>query len=233
MKTARGYWGRLREGIGSFLGSRLLRRFGPPVVALTGVAMIVVGIALVLVFQRVPLVVLEHPGAQAGAPQQALAELATQLDAISPYAQTHKAPPRPDQPHTGLWIEIPAEGISLPVVDGDGSDHIPYWEALLYPGTAAPGAPGNSYVYAHGIWGMFGGLLFAKTGDRVYLRDYSTGHVQTFAISKVVGRVAYNDTRWLRETSPTPLLTLQTCVGWDAKGDRYVVQATPVTGASA
>jgi len=230
MNTAKGYWRRLRDGMGALLGSRLLKRFGPPVVAVTGVVMIVAGIGLVLVFQRVPAVVLEHPGARAGAPQKALASLATQLEAISPYAQTHKAPPRPRQPLRGLWIEIPNEGISLPVVNGDGSDHIPYWEALVYPGSAAPGAPGNSYVYAHGIWGMFGGLLFARTGDRVYLHNYSTGHVQTFVITKVVGRVKYNDTRWLRETSSTPLLTLQTCVGWDVKGDRYVVQATPARG---
>jgi LPXTG-site transpeptidase (sortase) family protein len=212
-----------------FLNSRLVVRFGPPAIALTGVAMIALGIVLVLVFQRVPVVVLEHPGSHAGAPQQALADLATQLDAISPYAQTHKAPPRPSQPRTGLWIEIPAEGISLPVVDGDGSDRIPYWEALVYPGTAAPGSAGNSYLYAHGIWGMFGGLLFAKAGDRVYLHDYSTRQVQTFVVSKVVGRVKYDDTRWLRETSPVPLLTLQTCVGWDVKGDRYIVQAVPAS----
>lgn len=233
MNTARGYWRRLRRGLGEFFGSRLVRRFGPPVVAATGVVLIVAGVALVLVFQRVPIVVLEHPGARAGAPQQALADLATQLDAISPYAQTHKAPPRPSQPHTGLWIEIPAEGIALPVRNGDGSDRIPYWEALVYPGTAAPGSPGNSYIYAHGIWGMFGGLLFAKTGDRVYLHDYSTGQVRTFVVSKVVGRVRYNDTRWLRETSSTPLLTLQTCVGWDVQGDRYIVQAAPAGGSTA
>lgn len=232
MKTARGNWGRLRDGMGGILGSRASRRYGPPIVALTGVAMIVLGSVLVLVFQRVPIVVLEHPGARAGAPQQALAQLATRLDDISPYAQTHKAPPRPPQPLQGLWIQIPSEGISLPVVPGDGSDRIPYWEALVYPGTAPPGSPGNSYVYAHGIWGMFGGLLFAQAGDRIYLRNYSTGHVQAFVVSKVVGRVRYNDTRWLSEVSPTPLLTLQTCVGWDATGDRYIVQAVPAGGST-
>lgn len=232
MKAARGYGRRLRDGIAGILGSRPLRRYGPPIVALTGVALIVLGSVLVLVFQRVPIVVLEHPGTRAGAPQQALAQLATRLEDISPYAQTHKAPPRPGQPLQGLWIQVPSAGISLPVVPGDGSDRIPYWEALVYPGTAQPGSPGNSYVYAHGIWGMFGGLLFAQPGDRVYLHDYSTGRVQTFVVSKVVGRVRYNDTRWLEETSTTPLLTLQTCVGWDVKGDRYIVQAVPAGGST-
>jgi hypothetical protein len=29
-------------------------------------------------------------------------------------------------------------------------------------------------VYAHGLWGMFGGLLYARAGDEVDLHDYST-----------------------------------------------------------
>lgn len=182
------------------------------------------------VFTHVPAIVLEH--SRDNPAEATLANLADRLQQISPYAQRHQAPPRPSQPHSGLWIEIPSVGVALPVENGDGSDHIPYWQALVYPGTAAPGDPGNSYVYAHGIWGMFGGLLFVHRGDHVYLHDYSNGNKEDFVVNRVVGDIAYNDVRWLKETSSAPLLTLQTCVGWDFKGDRYVVQAAPARGGS-
>lgn len=199
--------------------------------AIAGLAMIAAGLMTLVTARRVPAVVAEHARAGSAsalpAPAQALASLAAQLEAISPYARTHSAPPRPGQPPSGLWIEVPAVGIDLPLVPGDGSDHIPYWQALWYPGTAVPGTAGNSYVYAHGIWGMFGGLLLAHQGDRVYVHDYSTGRVEDFVVTRVVGRVAYNDMRWEELQSSTPLLTLQTCIGWDFKGDRWIVQAAP------
>ena len=221
------------RGVGTVLARAWRSRAVPVALIAAGVCLLVTGALLALLFARVPAVMLEHAGAGSSAPRQALAALADRLQQVSPYARTHAAPPRPDQPRSGLWIEIPSVGISLPVRPGDGSDHIPYWEALWYPGTAAPGAGGNSYLYAHGIWGMFGGLLFVRAGDHVYLRDYSGGSIEDFVVSKVVGDVAYDDVRWLKLTSATPLLTLQTCVGWDLKGDRFVVQAVPAGGGGA
>ena len=82
-------------------------------------------------------------------------------------------------PRGGLWIEMPSLSIALPVHKGDGSDRIPQWAALVYPGTAWPGQPGNSYVYAHGYWEMFGPLLYARPGDAAYLHNYDTGVVRT------------------------------------------------------
>jgi LPXTG-site transpeptidase (sortase) family protein len=224
MKAARGIAGALKR----VWESRTL----PVTFIAGGVCLMVTGTLLALVFAKVPAIVLEHPGAGASAPQQALATLANRLEEISPYARQHVAPARPRQARTGLWIEIPSVGIGLPVEPGDGSDNIPYWQALWYPGTAAPGSAGNSYIYAHGIWGMFGGLLFLHDGDHVYLHDYSAGTRQDFVVSKVVGDVAYNDVHWLKATSSSPLLTLQTCIGWDVKGDRYVVLAVPAGGSS-
>ena len=204
----------------------------PAAVAGSGMVLVGVGIYLALTLARVPAVVVDHPGPQAGLPQQVAAGLSSRLLAISPYARNHAAPPRPAQARRGLWIEMPEVGIDLPVRPGDGSDNIPDWTALVYPGTAAPGGPGNSYIYAHGIWGMFGGLLLTRAGDHLYLRDYTTGHVADFVVSRVVGRVAYDDVRWLDATSATPLLTLQTCIGWDVKGDRFIVLATPAGGST-
>lgn len=204
-----------------------LVRWLAPAAAVAGVALIAAGIVLWQASPPVPAVVLSHARSSAPALQQAAVGLADRLQAISPYAQTHPAPPRPAQPRRGTWIQVPAVGIDLPLEPGDGSDRIPYWTALVYPGTAWPGRPGNSFVYAHGIWGMFGGLLLTNRGDHVYLHDYTSGRVQSFVITRIVGRVAYNDLAWLDATSGTPLLTLQTCIGWDFKGDRYVVLATP------
>ena len=130
-------------------------------------------------------------------------------------------------PRTGVWIEMPALGIALPVLKGNGSvNNIPLWKAFVYPGTSWPGKPGNSYIYAHGQWGMFGNLLYARVGDTGYIHDYGTGKVQTFHVSRVVGQVAYNDARWLQYQAGRPTLTLQTCVDWTPKGKRFVVQLT-------
>ena len=130
-------------------------------------------------------------------------------------------------PRTGLWIEMPALGIALPLAKGDGSvNNIPLWKALVYPGTAWPGKPGNSYIYAHAQWGMFANLLYARVGDTGYIHDYGTGKVQTFHVSRVVGQIPYNDGTWLHYTASRPTLTLQTCMDWKSTGKRFVVQLT-------
>jgi len=136
------------------------------------------------------------------------------------------AAPRPTQPRTGLWIQIPALLVSLPIRDGDGGQNVPQWEALHYPGTPAPGAPGSSYLYAHGLWGMFGDLLYARTGDVVELHDYSTGRLQVLHVSRVVGRIRWNDVSWIHRRASRPTLVLQTCVDDNPYGDRFVVEAS-------
>ena len=174
-----------------------------------GIAVIAVGIVLAIRYMQTPAVLLDD-----NAP-------------LSPYDALYRVSGTPPSgPRTGLWIEIPDLHVALPIVEGDGSDNIPKWEALHFPGTAEPGAPGNSYLYAHGIRGMFGELLKAKVGEEVDLRDYTTHTHMTFHISRVVGLIKYNDVSWIYEASSTPLLTLQTCVGADFKSDRWVVQAS-------
>jgi LPXTG-site transpeptidase (sortase) family protein len=154
------------------------------------------------------------------------AALSVKLAQISSYAANRRVETRPEQPHAGLWVEIPALQIALPVREGDGSDRVPQWQALHYPGTVTPGMQGNSYLYAHGLWGMFGGLLFARSGDEVRLHDYSTGASRVMHVTRVVGNVAWNDTRWIHATAGQATLTLQTCVDDNLRGNRFVVQAT-------
>ena len=203
---------------------------------LAGLLLVLTGVAAFVYWQRTPPILLQHSdphdvsrvdkvGPFAIHPDITVKLNPVRLLAVSPYAANVKTDPRPAQPHTGLWVEIPALQIELPVRPGDGSDKVPQWEALTYPGTAKPGSAGNSYIYAHGLWGMFGGLLFARTGDVVRLHNYETGSVQTLHVTRVVGRVAYRDNHWLRLQSATPLLTLQTCIDFNPKGDRYIVLA--------
>ena len=192
------------------------------VTSLAGVVIMAVGVYMIVAFMRTPEIILEHPDFT---PHQGSASVEPSA-ALSAYAAGHHAPPRPDQPKTGTWIEIPALEIALPVQSGDGTDKIPYWVALRYPGTANPGDKGNSYLYAHGLWGMFGALLFAKGGQDVIVHDYTANTVKTLHITKVVGKVHYNDTTWIKYKADSPTLTLQTCVDNNPKGDRYVVQAS-------
>ena len=65
-----------------------------------------------------------------------------------------------------------------------------------------------------------------QRGDTAYLHNYDIGAVREMHVSKVVGRVAYNDLQWLSDQASAPTLTLQTCVDYNPKGDRYIVQLT-------
>lgn len=144
--------------------------------------------------------------------------------AHAPTATAVAVPPR-----TGIWIEIPALDIALPLAKGNGSSipaNIPLWKAFVYPGTPWPGQPGNSYIYAHAQWGMFANLLYARVGDAGYIHDYGSGKVQTFHVSRVIGQVRYNDGTWLHYQASRPTLTLQTCMDWKPTGNRYIVQLT-------
>jgi LPXTG-site transpeptidase (sortase) family protein len=187
-------------------------------------------VGLIAVASR-PAVQLTHadPHAQASAPAAGPRDQATPTATpqASGYAASRPVQQRPAQPRAGLWIEIPSLRISLPIREGDGrGDTAPQWEALHFPGTAKPGTPGNSYLYAHGLWGMFGALLYARRGDEVDVHDYGTAQVQRLHVSRVVGRIHWNDTSWIRYRSDRPTLTLQTCVDDDQHGDRFIVQAT-------
>lgn len=201
-------------------------------VQVVGVAAMLLAGAGLYVFATTPAVMLQHPDPHAGSSNLGLSDVLSPLinvgvpPAASPPAAAPAAAQVPQR--SGLWIEAPALNMALPLVQGDGSDQIPKWVALVYPGTAQPGSPGNSYIYAHGYWEMFGGLLYARVGDAVYLHDYSTGSVVTFRINRVIGRTNAADVSWIKWQSSSPVLTLQTCTGYSPTSDRYIVQAVKV-----
>jgi LPXTG-site transpeptidase (sortase) family protein len=145
---------------------------------------------------------------------------------LSNYDAQHSFAAAPAAKRIGLWIEIPSLRIALPVREGDGSDNVPSWVALHYPGTAYPGHNGNSALYAHGVRGMFGTLLLAKGGEEVLLHNYTTGSQQVLHVSRVVGLVRWNDVSWIYAPSNTPMLTLQTCVNIHKMDDRWMVIVT-------
>ncbi len=186
---------------------------------LGGFAGLIVGVFFAIQFMQTPALLLDH----SKPPTQA------ELQALSPYAQAHPgAGTLPGGQRVGLWIEIPALKIYLPIQEGDTSNSIkiPDWIAFHYPGTANPGDSGNSYLYAHGTWGRFGALLLAKDGMQVNVHNYNNGQVQTLHISDVVGKIKWNDTSWIYKQSSLPELTLQTCVGSTYYTDRWIVVAS-------
>ena len=193
-----------------------------------GVALAALGATLVS-YELTPTPVLGHRDPHVAGAAGAAQDLLAAGDALIAATTGAPAPTPPpavaaSAPRRGLWIEIPELSVALPVAPGDGSDQIPMWKALVYPGTAWPGDPGNSYLYAHAYWGMFGGLLYARPGDLAYLHDYDTGRQTQLRVSRVIGRVPYSDTSWLRVSTTKPMLTLQTCIDYNPKGDRFLVQ---------
>lgn len=200
-------------------------------------ALIVVVSATALIYQAVtPAPILGHPdphGDGIAALVPGLAAIAAPAGSKAPAGSTAVAPnhaPSPTAipvvPRTGVWIEMPALDIALPLLKGDGTDNIPLWKAFVYPGTSWPGQGGNSYIYAHAQWGMFANLLYARVGDAGYVHDYGTGRVLTFHVSRIVGQIRYNDDTWLHYQASRPTLTLQTCMDWKSTGNRFVVQLT-------
>ena len=185
-----------------------------------GLLTIAIAVVAAVQYSHTPAILLEHPAAP---------QAPSSGRALTPYEEAHltsaSCPAIAVAARTGVWIEIPSLGVALPIIEGDGSNNIPDCKALHYPGTAPAGQPGNSYLYAHGLWGMFGELLYAHVGEAVLIHDYTTGTVQTLHISRLVGNVPWNDTSLIHVVSHTPLLTLQTCVGADLHSDRWVVQA--------
>ena len=193
--------------------------------------MLAVASAAALVYWLVtPPALIGHPDPHSGLP--GLAAQASGGPTATPGSAAQKATGRRGGgqspvvvPRHGPWLEMPADGIALPLVWGTGGGQIAPWKAFVYPGTAWPGT-GDSLVYAHDQWGMFAGLVYARPGDAAYVHDYTTGRIVTLHVSRVVGKVAYNDGSWIYFHGSRPTLTLLTCTDWTENSPRYVVQLT-------
>lgn len=139
------------------------------------------------------------------------------------------APTNPPIPE-GYRIQIPRLAIDLPIAEGDIERDVivqqtPENFAFHLPGTAIPGAGGNSYLYAHARRGMFLGLWNARVGDEVFVST-PDGLALKYVVREVHPLVAPEDTSWI-EPTPAERLTLQTSTGPNRSDPRFVVIATP------
>jgi sortase (surface protein transpeptidase) len=130
----------------------------------------------------------------------------------------------------GYRIQIARLGIDLPIAEGDVQRDVivqqtPENFAFHLPGTAIPGTPGNSYLYAHARRGMFLTLWNARVGDQVVISTPS-GAALKFVVTEVHPRVAPEDTSWV-QPSGDERLTLQTSTGPNREDPRFVVIAAP------
>ena len=122
-------------------------------------------------------------------------------------------------------IQIPALGIDLKIVEGDGID-APIGKAAHYPGSGWPGGGTNIYLYAHAQKGMFLSLWNASVGDQVIL-TLVDGTQRTYTVDKVLPKVPWNAVEYLDPT-PAEQLTLQTSTSYTATAPRFVVIARPL-----
>ena len=127
-------------------------------------------------------------------------------------------------------IEIPRVDVRAMVVEGVDSKSLERAAGHL-PGTALPGAPGNSVMAAHRDT-LFAGLRHVRLGDLITLRtDEREFSYQVSAIDVVTPRSLH-----VLDPTPHPSLTLITCFPFDFVGPapmRFVVSATEMSAAAA
>jgi LPXTG-site transpeptidase (sortase) family protein len=136
-------------------------------------------------------------------------------------------PPQEYASTNGLTVEIPALGITLPVVGvplKDGVWNVTWLgkQAGWLEGSAFPSWNGNSLLTGHvylsnGLPGPFVNLNKLKYGDKIILHAY--GQKYTFEVRENVV-IAPDDTSVLKHEEK-PWLTLVTCKEYDEKTNTY------------
>lgn len=133
------------------------------------------------------------------------------------------APAAPSAPD-GLRIRVPALGIDLKIVEGDG------WEPPLnlaahYPGMKWPGQGGRSFIYAHARPGMFGPLFQAGVGQKVEVAE-PNGSVLHYTIRQYYPAWPVTNTSILQPADHEELI-LYTCTSWTYNDPKIVAIAEP------
>lgn len=194
------------------------------------IAVLLIGVALLLVASPT-----DAPTPVTSAATDSPAPIATS-DAIAPAIEPSPAPTAAihGRDIAGARVIVPRLGIDLPLAWGDIARDVPRDGysgatperiALVFPGSALPGAGGNTYIYSHARTGMFLALWSVHEGDLVILR-WPDGELQ-YAVGRVVARVPPTDTSWLDPRGPERL-TLQTSTGPHASDPRFLAVATPL-----
>ena len=196
-------------------------------IALTGIAAILLGAALLLASAAPAPVAPARSGASfavssppATASAQATTSSATAVPSATPL------PPMPP----GYRVQIPRLAIDLAILEGDiERDTValqtPENYAFHLPGTAIPGTGANSYLYAHARRGMFLSLWNARIGDIVWI-SAPDGRALRYVVSEVHPRVPPDDVSLATPSAPERL-TLQTSTGPNPGDPRFVVVALP------
>lgn len=139
----------------------------------------------------------------------------------------------------GMRITVPRLGIDLPLAVGDIDRDVPRvgfagatpeQTALVFPLSAAPGAGGNTYIYAHARTGMFLALWNVRVGDDVRITRPALGDLR-YRVAEIHPRVDPADVSWLDPAGPERV-TLQTSTGPYPSDPRFVVIAYPVPAAA-
>ena len=127
-------------------------------------------------------------------------------------------------PTDGLRVRVPALGIDLKIVEGNG------WEPPLdlaahYPGMKWPGQGGRSFLYAHARPGMFGPLFQASVGQKVEVVQPG-GKVLNYTIRRYYPAWPVNNTSILLPADHEELV-LYTCTSWTYNDPKIVAVAEP------
>ncbi|MDQ6691180.1 MAG: sortase [Candidatus Dormibacteraeota bacterium] len=127
-------------------------------------------------------------------------------------------------PVDGLRIQVPALGIDLKIVEGDG------WEppvnlAAHYPGMKWPGQGGRSFIYAHARPGMFGPLFQAAVGQKVVVAQ-PDGRRINYTIREYYPAWPVANTSILQPLNHEELV-LYTCTSWTYNDPKIVAIAEP------
>ena len=148
------------------------------------------------------------------------------IDAPAPSPSVAAAPQQsPPVATEGLRVKVPALGIDLEIIQGDGVN-APLYKAAHYPTLPWPGQGGRSLIYAHARPGMFGPLFGGRVGQEVDIAE-PNGTVLRYTIDKYYPSWPVTNLSILNNVSHEELVLL-TCTSWNPSDPRIVAVAEPM-----
>lgn len=122
-------------------------------------------------------------------------------------------------------IEIPKIGLVHPIFEGIDVSEI-HWGPGHWPGSAAPGAPGNAVFAGHRVTHTrpFLDIDLLAPGDQIIFR--TNDGTFTYQVSEHV--IVTPDATWIADPTPDATVTLFACHPKRSAKQRYVVRGTLV-----
>jgi sortase A len=167
------------------------------------------------------------PPTSPGGTQFNLAEIPEHLQPVVQAYYENLVIPTPS-PEQAVRIEIPAIGISAPIVQGDGPEQLKQGVGQ-HIGTANPGQPGNLVLSAHNdVFGeIFRHLDKLQAGDEIIV--YTNIRSYTYVIDLDTQIVEPTFVQVVADTHD-PTITLISCYPYLVNNKRIVVKAALVDG---